>query len=331
MPRRTREHALEKESRIAFEQLLPERWIYRRKDADDYGIDGEVEVFRDDGEALGLTFLVQLKSTDEKRADKGLARSIAIDRASYYRSLALPVLMVRYLAASDRTYVRWFHLDTAFGRGRGRKTTTFRWTDDDLWADERRGWQLAEEARNFLDLRSAAMRLPMPLRLDVEPSEGWSVGEGEITLSVMELLRLRPDVLARVDAPPGSATATMTIRPDHVSVELGGVTGATLDLGSGYDPGDGGEQLARDGLVAAALAFESVGQAAPAGRLATAYLPGSTLVRHDDVVWAIASTLSRTRQVREALDLSDALDSMDPGAPRRACSSPSRRSRMRRR
>jgi tetratricopeptide (TPR) repeat protein len=310
VPLRTREHALEKESRLAFEVLLPERWVYRRKDDDDYGIDGEVEVFRDDGVGIGLTFLVQLKATDEKSPDKGLARSVPLDRASYYRSLALPVLMVRYLAAHEQTYVRWFHLQMAFGRARGRKSTTFRWTSEDLW-DEGRGWRLADEAQTFLELRSAAMRLPMPLRLDIEPAETWSAGEGEIALSVMELLERTPDVLAQTDGLPSAATASMRIRPQRVSVELGGVTGATVELGSGYEPGPGGEQLARDGLVAAALAFESIGQAGTASRLATAYLPGSTLVRHDDVVWALAASLSRARLVRESLDLSDTLDTMD--------------------
>lgn len=41
MPKRTREHKLENESRKAFEGVIPSDWVYRQLPAD-YGIDGEV-------------------------------------------------------------------------------------------------------------------------------------------------------------------------------------------------------------------------------------------------------------------------------------------------
>ena len=62
-PKRPRSHVLETESRQSFESAIPSEWVYRRKE-DDYGIDGEVELFDDSGKTTGLLFYVQLKATD---------------------------------------------------------------------------------------------------------------------------------------------------------------------------------------------------------------------------------------------------------------------------
>jgi hypothetical protein len=63
-PSRTRAHELETESEAAFRAAIPSRWVFRRK-SDDYGIDGEVEIFDLNGKATGHLVLVQLKATDE--------------------------------------------------------------------------------------------------------------------------------------------------------------------------------------------------------------------------------------------------------------------------
>jgi len=49
-PSRTRAHELETESEAAFRAAIPSRWVFRRK-SDDYGIDGEVEIFYLNGKA----------------------------------------------------------------------------------------------------------------------------------------------------------------------------------------------------------------------------------------------------------------------------------------
>ena len=46
LPKRPRQHQLETESKRQFESAIPSSWIYRAKDQD-YGIDGEVEIFDD--------------------------------------------------------------------------------------------------------------------------------------------------------------------------------------------------------------------------------------------------------------------------------------------
>ena len=66
MPKRPKQHRLEDKSRIKFQDVLPEMWVYRDKDKD-YGIDAEIELFDKDEKAQGIVFYAQLKATESKK------------------------------------------------------------------------------------------------------------------------------------------------------------------------------------------------------------------------------------------------------------------------
>lgn len=69
MPKRSRAHRLEEESREAFRAALSERFLFR-EDVPDYGLDGSVEEFNAQDEATGLRYYVQLKATDNRRGQR---------------------------------------------------------------------------------------------------------------------------------------------------------------------------------------------------------------------------------------------------------------------
>src|ERR1700687_5419394 len=108
MPTRPRSHVLETESRRAFGVLLPSEWVTRSLESD-YGIDEQVEVFNKTGRAPGLMFLAQLKATDTQDLRSALKLSLKVDALSYYRSLELPVMMVRFHSPTKKFYWRWVH------------------------------------------------------------------------------------------------------------------------------------------------------------------------------------------------------------------------------
>ena len=97
MPKRPRSHQIEGASNRAFENALPPAWVPREQRPDS-GIDYTVEVF-DGDDSTGRIFNAQLKSTDESDLERALG-SVRFKRetADYYRSLAVPVLMVLYHA-----------------------------------------------------------------------------------------------------------------------------------------------------------------------------------------------------------------------------------------
>jgi hypothetical protein len=108
MPTRPRSHTLEAESRRAFGALLPSEWVIRPLESD-YGIDEHVELFDKRGHASGLMFLAQLKATDTNDLSSALKVTLKVNTIDYYRSLELPVMLVRFHSPTKKFYWYWFH------------------------------------------------------------------------------------------------------------------------------------------------------------------------------------------------------------------------------
>lgn len=130
MPKRPRSHQLEDQSVNEFKRLLPPQWIYRNK-SHDYGIDGEVEIFTEDGKATGQIFFVQIKSTDSTEISKASIR-LKLETINYYNSLDLPILLVRFLSPKNIFYVKWFHSLVSHQSLKKIKTTSIKMTSDNV-------------------------------------------------------------------------------------------------------------------------------------------------------------------------------------------------------
>jgi len=155
MPQRPRSHQLETESQQKFVSSLPSRWVYRSI-TPDYGLDGLVELFDESGKAQGDFFFVQLKSSDKIEISEALAIRIRRDTAEYYRSLALPVLMVVFHCPSKKLFTRWFKLESKEIEQAG-ETLTFRLAEGDHWDEQ----TYSQIAGHCLTLR-AALHLGQP-------------------------------------------------------------------------------------------------------------------------------------------------------------------------
>jgi Domain of unknown function (DUF4365) len=143
MTKRPREHVLETESRNAFRGLMPAEWVVRDIQ-EDYGVDQEVEIFVD-GVTSGVTFRVQLRSTDNRREPPKVR--VERDEVLYWRGNDAPVLLARYLASTKSMWGMW-----AFDRRMQiseSKTLTVIFEDSDL---------LASGHINFIERDLAARR-----------------------------------------------------------------------------------------------------------------------------------------------------------------------------
>lgn len=310
MPQRPRSHRLEDESCRAFAAAIDPAFTFYPRPQPEYGIDGDVEEFDDQGQATGLHFFVQLKGTDEQDLAKALAVSISQDTADYYRSVGLPVLMVRYHALSRTLFTRWFHqYDPYEGRG-GAKTLTFRWQPEDAWKPAE-ATAVAADARAFLDLRAASLQLPRPIHLVTAGAFG--LAAAELSLAVRATGRERSDIVELRGGPPEPGSALIEISDEQIRVDLAKVTGATLHFDhrrTDVTP----EQLAIDAMALVALAFERVGQDDLASRLAATYFVRSSLAGELDTAFALAASMARAHRVAEALELSERLDDPDSEA-----------------
>jgi tetratricopeptide (TPR) repeat protein len=134
MPKRSKQHQVEDISINELKKHLPREWVYREKDRD-YGIDGEIEIFDKDDYATGLVFLVQIKATDSE--DKKRQRRVQLSNSAinYYKSLELPVLIIRYIDESKELYFKWAHEIDRYGSKEDTETYSFLMEEDEVWQD----------------------------------------------------------------------------------------------------------------------------------------------------------------------------------------------------
>jgi hypothetical protein len=86
----------------------------------DYGIDFRVEIPEKPGRiSRDVEFLVQLKSSNQKRDNRGRLRiSLRAETMDYWNSKLLPVLVVLYHQPSDRFYAVWHSTEPFVGKTR---------------------------------------------------------------------------------------------------------------------------------------------------------------------------------------------------------------------
>lgn len=199
MPRRPRSHQLEDLSLNRFRDAVPSAWVVRERSRD-YGVDLEVEIFTESGEATGLFFYVQLKATDDPNLRQKLR--FDVDQLQYFRLLDLPVAIVRYAAPDDTIHLMWaFEVPQAYA---GNVSQTLRFTPNQRWTSDtpNRIIQTLENLRQ-LNRRSDSAALAVEL-LD----ESANLDRSYAVQAAFECLR----ALGFVQPNPSTRPLTMEVR-----------------------------------------------------------------------------------------------------------------------
>jgi tetratricopeptide (TPR) repeat protein len=317
MPNRPRSHQLETESRQALEAFLGLRFVYRRTDGgEDYGLDGTVDAFDENGRATGISFHVQLKGTDEPDFAKALFVDLKVDTADYYRSVALPVLMVRYLARDGSLYGRWVHRGELAGLQTNTKTVRFRWQPGDALT-RTTPEDLALEAQAYVTLRSPSLSLPISVFLDTTAGVPFALTRAMMLSGMRIAAEACPETIRIVAQEPGVGDLRVIATSATLTVDLAGVVASSVEL-ENYDPGECGERFGIDSMLLLAVAFEQIGRTDVAVRLTTEFLASSSFNAAPEVAWGLAAVLRRTRRISDALGLAEALDTSEDGDSRDA-------------
>ncbi len=137
MPKRARSHVTGEAAVKAFNELIPELWVSREKNAGDYGVDIEVEIFVDDstgaGVDTGLVFNVQSKGTEDDSA--GLPFSMEVETLRYLVSFDVPAIVFRHSTTTGRSY--WLWATEALSRAKkDKRTVAIRLADENEWTEE---------------------------------------------------------------------------------------------------------------------------------------------------------------------------------------------------
>ncbi len=230
MPSRVKQHQLEDISRSKYSLSLPRQWVMRDKDKD-YGIDAEVEIFNDNGEATGLVYWVQLKATETK--DKKAARKLdlKINVIQYYKSLELPVLIVKYSNEEDLFYCKWAHEVDLYYSKKNAKTIRIIFTASDIW-----NTTIAKSTITYLRklqaVNSGAVKLPIPIHLNIVNDSVNEVSRGAFIAryrsAITEYSNLIKDEPNKDEPNKDECLISITLNNDDLIISLSSLTGCTF-------------------------------------------------------------------------------------------------------
>lgn len=307
MPKRTQNHKLEAASIQALQSLLPSDWLYRKVDQD-YGIDGEVEIFNKDGTSTALKFLVQLKATDEKNIKKALGVRLSMDKCEYYSRHDLPILLVRYHAPSDSTYIKWFHsFDPYDCVKEGAQSALLKLSAENVW-QETTPEILIEEINAFRAIRSPTLRAPVFFDLIVSEDDRGEYSSFHLKSTLKEKTKeLREYVVFNACAPHSKATNVLDINSERISARLAGRNAFTVHTPQGYPPERFNEVIYSDLIVVMGIGLHGHGHSSIGAVMVAEHAEKCGLINDINFAVLVADCLSKAGDYIGMMELSEVL------------------------
>ena len=306
MVKRPRSHQLEDESWKALSNSIPHQWVLR-KPQPDYGINGEVEIFGESGSSTGLLFFIQLKGTDIKEKAKALSCRIPLETLRYYKSLPVPVLLIRYHAPSKSMYFRWSGSVDPYYTRKGSKTIKVDFSEDTKWS-EKTPDLLVEYLKFFQRFTISVIPLPIDFRFEFTDKEVFSLPVSVVESIIREAGRSVPEIIS-FSSGKRSATPSPRIKitNDLILIEIEGLKAFNLHLKRAYSEEEVKTKLPHAVFTGISFVLYLLGQINIAAEIASKHILSSGLLSNQDLIFKIASCFFLARRVDMALKLSEQL------------------------
>ena len=263
MPKRVKQHEIEDISRAKFQLALPRKWVFRDK-MKDYGIDGEVELFDNNKTPQGLVFWVQLKATESKEKSIILNVDFSIETLRYYKTLDIPVLLVRYSDCDDSIYIKWIHNVDLFFTIEGAKTFRIKLTEKDKWIDSTNN-QIEKYLKKNRKLKSGSFNFPVPLAVLINETKINNISKGIIITQIKKNLQEYSDFVSFSNTEDSFILASLTNEELKINIsELGGCSFHSIDLRKEEDFSIG---ITKDILLGIAIGLIQLRQIEYSGRI----------------------------------------------------------------
>src|SRR4030042_1118886 len=306
MIKRPRSHQLEEESWKALSNCVPNQWVLR-KPQPDYGIDGEVEIFDESGSPTGLLFFVQLKGTDAKDKAKELSCRIPLKTLRYYKSLLLPVLLIRYHSPSKSMYFRWSKAVDPYDTRKGSKTVKVDFSGEATWS-EKTPELLVEYIKFFQRFTAPVISLPIDFMFEFLDKEVFSSPVSVVESIIREAGRSVSEIISFSSGKRSPALSPrIKITNDLILIEIEGLKAFNLHLKSEYSKEELKTKLPHDVFVGISFVLHILGQSNIAAEIASKHILSSGLLSNKELMFEIASCFFLARRVDMALKLAEQL------------------------
>jgi tetratricopeptide (TPR) repeat protein len=228
MPKRVDQHEIEDISRARFQLALPRKWVFRDK-AKDYGIDGEVELFDNDKKPKGLVFWVQLKATESKNESSILNVDFNIETLRYYKTLDIPVLLVRYSDYDNSIYVKWIHNIDLFFSKKDAKTFRIKLEEKDKWNDST-NVQIEDYLKKIRQLKSGKFGFPINISVTIQEPKINNISKGILLTQIRKNLQEYSDFVSLANDQDSFINASLTNEELKINIsELAGCSFHSID------------------------------------------------------------------------------------------------------
>lgn len=262
MAQRPRTHRLETESINAFRAVLPSGWVAREVNPD-YGIDFNVEIFRDDY-STGLQFNVQLKGTDQRK--KQPTAHIKSGAWTYMSQSELPTIIVNYESESKKLHYRWHHQTTLLNsKPRSNGLEILFDESEQLIANSIKDIERVVES--IRRLKSGSTPFPIPLRIEFVGQPDNYVYQ--IFKNTINKVKIFPDVFSPSSSDQVGAEATIYLDLERISASLPGACPNTIFYTPYRERINGIREVTCDILFLLGLQLGNFGYHHPSQRLFT--------------------------------------------------------------
>lgn len=299
MPKRPKQHQVEDQSIIAFKQSLPREWVYREKDRD-YGIDGEIEIFDKDGYATGLVFLVQLKATDSEDRKRQRRVQLSNSAINYYKSLELPVLIIRYIDELKELYFRWAHAIDRYGSKEDAESYSFLMDENEVWQDTTPEF-LEKNISEIRIFKSLDNILPLTTNLNFTFTKICEISPSKLKSYFRTCLADKKELIKIVHSEENS-NLTINVNEDTVFVNILGMTGCYLHSISHSEYVEV-EELIGDIFVAVTIALIHVNKVLNGIEIFETYVKVAPSLKYPEIVMPIIREYISLGKTSKILDL----------------------------
>lgn len=219
LPQRSRSHQISTDSETEFRRLVEAcGWQFHGAPPQEYGVDGVVEIFDEDGFTTGLRFNVQLKSTDTA----SWRVRVSPKTFNYWAQLAEPVLLFLFQTQSGEARWQWAGWRSASVNA---QSVAFGFEPHQRWDVKGTPDQIVRHVEAVRRLNQP-LPSPIPVAFELHTSDITSLELTACIASAAERLGLRLDLRPR----RGEGLCKLNIHKDRADVDTG-----FNPIGMGYE------------------------------------------------------------------------------------------------
>lgn len=302
MPIRSPQQILEDKSRFKFQEILPERWVFRDKNKD-YGIDAEVELFGEDGRPQGLIFYVQLKATSSKNESTILNLDLKIETLKYYKTLDIPVLLVRYSEYNDTFFHKWINNIDFYYAKKNAKTIRIKLTKDDAWKDTIPA-EIEDQLKKLRKLKSGSFGFPLPISISINSERIKGISKGILMIQIKkDLERYSSFVTIEKDS---KSLVKISLDKEELKISLSNIAGSIFHNVDAREKASLSADISSDILLGIAISMIKLEKTEYCGRIIFENGLEKRLIENSDsVILLVLVPLFYTSYYEEVLNLLD--------------------------